>query len=62
MRVNPLSYGLAGLWRAIYWDDPTKVSLLPGWTAILVMSVGFAAVMFLLATIMAGGRVAADWQ
>jgi ABC-2 type transport system permease protein len=62
MRVNPLSYGLAGLWRAIYWDDPTKVSLLPGWTAILVMSVGFAAIMFLLATIMAGGRVAADWQ
>jgi ABC-2 type transport system permease protein len=62
MRVNPLSYGLAGLWRAIYWDDPAKVSLLPGWTAILVMSIGFAAVMFLLATIIAGGRVAADWQ
>jgi ABC-2 type transport system permease protein len=62
MRINPLSYGLAGLWRAIYWDDPAKVSLLPGWSWILALSGGFAVLMFLLATIMAGGRVAADWQ
>jgi ABC-2 type transport system permease protein len=62
MRINPLSYGLAGLWRAIYFAEPQKVSLLPGWGPILVMSVGFAFVMFLLATLMAGGRVSADWQ
>jgi ABC-2 type transport system permease protein len=62
MRINPLSYGLAGLWRAICWDDPSKVTLLPGWTAILCMTVGFSVVMFLLATLMARGRVAADWQ
>jgi ABC-2 type transport system permease protein len=62
MRINPLSYGLAGLWRAIYFAEPEKVSLLPGWGPILAMSVGFAAVMFLLATLMAGGRVSADWQ
>ncbi len=62
MRVNPLSYGLAGIWRAIYFAEPDKVSLLPGWPAILAMSIGFAAAMFLLATVMAGGRVSADWQ
>ena len=55
MRVNPLSYGLAGLWRAIYLSEPEKVSLLPGWGMILVMSVGFALLMFGLATLMAGG-------
>jgi ABC-2 type transport system permease protein len=62
MRINPLSYGLAGLWRAIYFSEPDKVSLLPGWGLILAVSVGFAALMFLLATLMAGGRVSADWQ
>jgi len=62
MRINPLSYGLAGLWRAIYFGEPEKVSLLPGWGVILAMSIGFAAGMFLLATLMAGGRVSADWQ
>lgn len=62
MRVNPLSYGLAGIWRAIYISSPEKVSLLPGWGMILSVSIGFALLMFGLATLMAGGRVAADWQ
>jgi ABC-2 type transport system permease protein len=62
MQVNPLSYGLAGLWRAIYFSDPEKVNLLPGWGLILAVSIGFALLMFGLATWIAGGRVAADWQ
>lgn len=60
MRVNPLSYGLAGLQRAVYWRDLPVGSALPPWTAILAVSVVFAAAMFSLCVIVAGGRVSAD--
>lgn len=62
MRLNPLSYGLAGLWRAIYWERQSALAALPGWGAILSVSIVFAMAMFLLATAVAGGRVSADLQ
>ena len=62
MRINPLSYGLAGLWRAIYLHDPGAIAVLPGWPAIAVVSIAFAGVMFLLASGVASVRSAADLQ
>ena len=62
MRLNPLSYGLAGIWRAIYWGQPQSLAALPGWGMILGVSLLFAGAIFLLASVMAGGRVAADLQ
>jgi len=62
MRINPLSYGLAGLWRAIYFRNPEALAVLPGWPAILIVSVAFAAVMLLLASGVASVRSAADLQ
>ena len=61
MRLNPLSYGLAGLQRAVFADS-SALSVLPGWGAIIGVSVAFAAVMFWLSSAIAGGRVAADLQ
>ncbi len=60
MRVNPLSYGLAGLWRAIYFSRQAEISALPGWGLILTITVGFAGFMFLLASQVASGRTKAD--
>jgi ABC-2 type transport system permease protein len=62
MRLNPLSYGLAGLWRAMYWGREGQISVLPGWGPILAISLAFALVMFLLASGMASGRTRADLQ
>ena len=60
MRVNPLSYGLAGLQRAVFSDS--SVSALPGWGAILGVSVGFAVLMLWLCTMIASQNTAADLQ
>jgi len=60
MRINPLSYGLAGLQRAVYWADLPHGSALPGWGAILSVSLVFAAAMFWLCGVVASGRVSAD--
>ena len=62
MRINPLSYGQAGLQRAIYWAQPALTAVLPGWGTILAVSGIFAAAMFLLSAVVAGGRVSADLQ
>jgi ABC-2 type transport system permease protein len=62
MQLNPLSYGLAGIWRSIYFDQPTELSALPGWGLIAAVTIGFAAVMFLLASWIASGRTKADLQ
>jgi ABC-2 type transport system permease protein len=61
MRLNPLSYGLAGLQRAVF-GDVSSVAALPGWGTIIGVSVAFSGVMFLLASKIASGRVAADLQ
>ncbi len=64
MALNPLTYGLAGLRRAMYWGDPAVVSgaALPGFGISLIVSIAFAGGMFLLATFIARGHVAADLQ
>ena len=60
MRVNPLSYGLAGLQRSVY--DSSATGALPGWGAILCVNVAFAAAMLLVASAMANRTIAADLQ
>ena len=61
MNVNPLSYGVSGLRRALYWADSGKLAL-PSWTTCLGISVAFAVAMFLAASAIARGRMSADWQ
>jgi ABC-2 type transport system permease protein len=61
MGLDPLSYGVSGLRRALYWTDSARLAL-PGWKTCLGISVIFAAVMFLAAGAIAQGRVAADLQ
>jgi ABC-2 type transport system permease protein len=60
MAINPLTYGVAGLRRAIYWGNAG--STLPSWTLCLSVSIGFAIVMFVLSSVIATGRVSADLQ
>ena len=62
MRVNPLSYGLAGLQRAVFADAPSAVAALPGWGYILAVCVAFAIVMFWLCGMIAARHTAADLQ
>ena len=63
MMLNPLTYGLAGLRRAMYWGDPSVAGAdLPGFGLSLVISLAFAATLFLLATVIARGNTAADLQ
>ncbi|HXE55249.1 MAG TPA: ABC transporter permease [Tepidisphaeraceae bacterium] len=61
MRVNPLSYGLAGFQRALF-DGTPAADVLPSWGLIVAVSAAFAVVMFALCTVLAAGRVAADLQ
>lgn len=61
MRVNPLSYGLAGMQRAVF-GHAEAVSALPGWTLVVAVSLAFAAAMFAVSCVVARGRVAADLQ
>ena len=61
MQLNPLTYGLAGLRRALYAGVEATAAV-PSWTVCVTVSVGFAAAMFLLASYLAGTRTAADWQ
>ncbi len=62
MRLNPLTYGLASLRRAMYFDQAPLAESLPGLGIGLGVSVLFAVVMFTLASAIAGGRVSADLQ
>jgi ABC-2 type transport system permease protein len=64
MALNPLTYGLAGLRRAMYWGDPSvnAAAHLPGMGLSLVISVAFAATLFVLASLIARGTTAADLQ
>ena len=57
MRLNPLTYGLDALRKAMYFGGGGS-SILPS----LGVSVLFAAVMFALASAIVGGRVSADLQ
>jgi ABC-2 type transport system permease protein len=60
MRVNPLSYGLDGLRQAIYWN--TNGGTRASFATSLAISVGFAAALFALASVIAGARSSGDFE
>jgi ABC-2 type transport system permease protein len=52
MLINPLTYGLAGIRRALYWHQSGGTSSLPGWGLCLGVSVAFALAMWGLSSMM----------
>jgi ABC-2 type transport system permease protein len=61
MSVNPLTYGVSALRRALYWTSSANLRL-PSWSVCLGISIIFAAAMFAASSMMASRRVAADLQ
>jgi ABC-2 type transport system permease protein len=59
MRCNPLSYGLDGVRRAIYWHHGDSAN---GFLVCLIVSLAFAAVLFMLASAIASARSAGDFE
>jgi hypothetical protein len=60
IRANPLSYGLSALRQAMQWHAaPPAIASFP---VSLAVSVGFAGVLFALASVIATGRTSADLQ
>jgi ABC-2 type transport system permease protein len=63
MMINPLTYGMEALRRAMYWGSASATSSkMPGFGVCLAISVSFAAGLMLLASLIAQKRVAADLQ
>ncbi|HET6247599.1 MAG TPA: ABC transporter permease [Tepidisphaeraceae bacterium] len=62
MRLNPLSYGLEGIRRAIYFEPGSTWSQLAGCWGLLLISVVSALAMFFLASKIASARTTADLQ
>jgi ABC-2 type transport system permease protein len=62
MMLNPLTYGLAALRRAMYWSESALASNLPSLGVSLLVSIVFAAVMFASASAIASGRTKADLE
>jgi hypothetical protein len=62
MRLNPLTYGLTALRRTLYWGYEPAASAFNNLGLALGVSVAFAGGMFLLASLVARGRVSADLQ
>jgi ABC-2 type transport system permease protein len=62
MRVNPLTYGVAGLRRVLYWDMPAAElpAGLPSLAVCWLVTLLFAAAMFALSWKMAGRRTTGD--
>jgi ABC-2 type transport system permease protein len=60
MLANPLTYGLDGLRKCLYLGDPTVSDPSPGFGVCLIISIAFAGVLFLLASMIARKRVSAD--
>lgn len=61
MRVNPLTYGVAGLRRVLYWDMPSALPAgLPSLGTCWGVTLLFAAAMFALSWKMAGRRTTGD--
>ncbi len=60
MRLDPLTYGLAGLRRCLYWNDPTVAAGGLGFVACLTISIVFAVGLFVLASFIAQKRVSSD--
>jgi ABC-2 type transport system permease protein len=61
MRLNPLTYGMSAIRAGLYFNEPA-VMVWPSLTTAAAVSILFAAAMFLLASLIAGGRVEADLQ
>lgn len=61
MLANPLTYALWALRQALYWPGAGSPGM-PGFAVTLGVSLVFAAAMFMLASVVAGGRVSADLQ
>ncbi len=61
MSLNPLTYGVSSLRKALYWSSDANLRL-PSWSICLGVSVAFALAMFFISSLMAGQRVAADLQ
>jgi ABC-2 type transport system permease protein len=61
MSINPLSYGVSAVRRAIYLHTSTNLRL-PSWSVCIGVSLAFALAMFVISSLMAGRRVAADLQ
>jgi ABC-2 type transport system permease protein len=61
MGVNPLTYGVSGVRRALYLGSEGNLRL-TSWSACIGVSLLFAVVMFSISSLMAGKRVAADLQ
>jgi ABC-2 type transport system permease protein len=62
MRLNPLTYGLAAMRRAMYWHDLPASATIPPLALSLGVTIVFAAAMFALASAIAGKTTAADLQ
>ncbi|MEA2735736.1 MAG: type transport system permease protein [Humisphaera sp.] len=64
MMLNPLTYGLAALRRAMYWNDSAGATstAMPGLTLSLAVSAVFAIIMFAVASAIAAGRTTADLE
>lgn len=60
--INPLTYGLAGIRRALYWDNSAMGAVLPSWVVCVGVSVAFAIAMYAAATAIATGRSKADLE
>ncbi len=62
MKLNPLSYGLAGLRHGLYAGQPDVLAQLPSRTVTLVVSLAFAVAMCLVALALARRTTRGDLQ
>ena len=62
MWINPLRYELVAMRRALYWHEPGVATWLPGWGVSFGVSVLFAVLMFVVASLVAAGRTTADLE
>ncbi len=61
MQLNPLTYGLAALRRALNWTNPTQISVPTLPLSLSVLTI-FAIVMFSIATMISRQRISSDLQ
>jgi ABC-2 type transport system permease protein len=61
MAVNPLTYGLAAIRRAIYWNESANATM-PSLAMSFGVSVAFSIVMFVVAAAIASRRTRADFE
>jgi ABC-2 type transport system permease protein len=62
IRMNPLSYGLSALRQTMEWHAASSAAGGVGFTVNLMVTIGFALVLFGLASVMATHRTGADLQ